>query len=191
MLSKTNSVVSFCIFLISTLCCSCNQTESEHNVIKEPTETSFADSVRQGTSRDSLEDLADKMRDESSELRELSVSVSIAEWWSADKNLNTVRQVTLRNTSDKKVVGVKLVYALPVGKSVENRDMGKFKVSLKPLGTVTLKVPARRFGVSDNIIERDIILSSAFPDKVIVSVVYFENGSIESLNVPIGFQNKD
>ena len=90
------------------------------------TQTGSSDSVKTSIIRDSLEDLADKMRDEAKQPDEKSSVVVELDGWTADKNLNTIRRVTLTNTSSRKVVGVKLVYVLPMGKSNENRDLGKF-----------------------------------------------------------------
>ena len=174
---------------------SCQQSQQDVNEMptasEMPTvsEKAHSEVYKADSYADSLENLADKMHDESSEEVERSVSVSVAEGWSADKNLNTIRKITLKNTTNKKIIGVNLVYVFPVGKSVENRDMGKFKVNLKPLGTVALKVLARKFGVSDKII--DNVMFGPASDKVVASTVYFENGSVESTYIPIGFQHNE
>lgn len=147
--------------------------------------------IKQLADLDRLEDLADKMREESDVVEESSIRVAL-HGWTADKNLNTVRRVALTNIGNKKIVGVKLVYVLPMGKSTENRDLGKFRLQLNPSNNFVLKIPARRFRVADNIIEADAMSRAMFPDdNVAVSVICFENGDVETHDFPIGFQRNE
>ena len=180
-----------CLFAsIIALISSCQQS-SQNPKTENYSDLNSAKSDNANARADSLEDLADKMRDEAMPDESNSIAVAIDDW-SADKNLNTVRCITLTNTSSRKVVGVKLVYVLPMGKSIENRDLGKFKVQLNASNKVALKIPAKKFGVSDNIIERDATTRLMFPDdKVVASVIYFENGEVEVHDFPIGFQHKE
>lgn len=188
MKNKFLSIALIC----SLFFCSCGQGNKDGKQHMDITQTGSSDSVKTSIIRDSLEDLADKMRDEAKQPDEKSSVVVELDGWTADKNLNTIRRVTLTNTSSRKVVGVKLVYVLPMGKSNENRDLGKFKIRLTPSNTVVLKIPAKRFGVSDDIIEVDATTRMIFPDdNVVASVIYFENGDVETHDFRLGFQNKE
>jgi hypothetical protein len=80
---------------------------------------------------DSLEDAADKMRDASGGI-ESSLVVKFDGGWLADKELNTIRRITLENRTNKKIVGVKLAYRTGTSKEFDNRNVGKFKVVIKP-----------------------------------------------------------
>ena len=190
-----------CFFglLFTTVISACQQgddtpesTVTEHSGSNEEAADRMeerADSIARVESyTDSLENLADKVRDRGTKETKPPVTVTLSSWWTADKNLNTIRKITLTNNTGLTISGVKLVYVMPVGKSFDNRNIGKFKVNIKPLGKVDLKVPARKFGVSDDIIDTPNMLIGAFPDSVAVSLIYYSNGNTESNYVPIGFQ---
>lgn len=125
---------------------------------------------------DSLEELADKMRDESP-ISEPSIIVKFDGGWLADKELNTIRRVTLENRTNKKVVGVKLAYGTGMSKEFDDRNVGKFKVAIKPHGKAALQIRAKRFGVSDDVIQNSSYTSLMFRDSIATSVIYYSDGT--------------
>ena len=180
---------SLLLTVVTVFLISCQQLSQDATVNNEDRLSTVAGS--KSNRADSLEDIADRMHDEAASVKSNSITVTLDNW-SADKNLNTVRRITLKNTSSKKVVGVKLVYIMPLGKGSENRNLGKFRVLLSPSKNLALKIPAKKFGVSDDIIEIDATTRLMFPDdKVVASVIYFENGEVEVHDFPIGFQHKE
>lgn len=194
--------ICFFLLLFTTVISACQQgANTPESAVTEHLESNeeaadrmeeHADSIARVESyTDSLENLADKVRNRGTKETKPSLTVTLSDWWTADKNLNTIREITLKNNTGSTISGVKLVYIMPVGKSFDNRNIGKFKVNIKPYGKVYLRVPAKKFGVSDDIIDTSTIFTGAFPDSVTASLIYYSNGHSESNYVHIGFQSNN
>jgi len=163
------------------LCCSCNDIAS-NNDVKQLTQLGAVTDKTEAIT-DSLEDLADKMYDDAEKNTESPVVITMG-GWIADKDLNTIKVVSIINKMSRVITGVKLVYSMKMGKSRENRDMGKFKLTIKPGKKGILRIKAGKFGVSDAIIESPSRFSLILDEKIYASVVYFSDGTTESGVVP-------